>query len=203
LLLAAPLFAATERPEIISPCSSPSISPSDTLAVEGDVVVFVLNTGGFRPCAYSIFTTTPDVLSVGTPFQDANGYTYLNVVALQPGEGILMMTSSFFGATTTRQVSAVHVDTCAAGSHGLALRPEYGGVARSEVDISADVTGTFAGGLRWYVNGQFIFDGPTLKYTPPANGVYQLELRGESACGAVTARSELVVGGRGRGVRRR
>ena len=206
LLAAAPaLFAATEIPQIVSPCSSPSVSPSETLAVEGDVLVYILgNSTQYRTCPYTIYTTTPDVISVGTLVIQPNGFTYLNVIAVGPGEGILMMRSLFVGGiTNVRQVSAIHVDTCVAGSHSIQLRPEYAGAAFTDLEIAADVHGMFSGGLHWYINGQYIFDGPTLKYRAPGNGVYHLELRGQSGCGVISARADLVVGGRARAVRRR
>jgi len=193
------VFAATETPQLGIPCNGPGLSPVTTMAVEGDAVVFHVN-AFFQPCPFTFYSSTPEIIEVGRMEPDGSGAGYqLTVYAKKAGVGVVSVNA----LGKARNVATIDVDSCAAGSHAIELQPLYTAAAGARVSIDAEVVGTFSRGLQWLLNGQYLGNTPSVSFLPAAPGVYQLELRGESACGITSAKAQLVVGGRPHAVRRR
>jgi hypothetical protein len=109
--------------------------------------------------------------------------------ALVPGEGVV--SHSGIGNQT---VARVHVQTCADRGEFIRLAPAYTAAPGQMVSIVPEIHGNFDRALFWKINGAVHSHGPPLLFLPPANGVYTLTLTGESACGAIEAKTLLLVG---------
>lgn len=183
LALAVPAFG------LVSPCSIPTLTRSEAWAVVGDIVMF----DGAQPegqCGFEFSTTTPSVIAVDG-FARVPGGFRINVHALAPGEGILIVHGFLPGATEyTRTAAIVHVAVC---EPAVRLQPSYTASVKAPVHIDAEVHGTLSSPLLWYVNGVLAGEGASLTFVPPSAGTYFVSLYGSSSCGMLRAQSTLSV----------
>lgn len=185
LLVALPLHA------LVSPCGIPTVTPEETRAQIGDVLLF----DGAQPqgmCGFEFSTSTPSVIAVDGYQKIAGGFRVF-VRTLAPGEGVLVVHGFLPGATEyTRNAATIHVEYCVPSTSTLALLPSYTVSVNAPIRIYPEVKGSF-GDLFWYIDGASAGIGPSLTFTPQRTGSYRIEVAGASWCGGSWATATLNV----------
>ena len=198
-LLSLPVAALSLHPPIYpNHCVALGAPADNVYAVPNQVLQ--LPVWGTLCIVMNVWTTTPSLISIeetGSP----RGFTSISSVtvrALAPGIGEL-----HFRATTGQEFMAtVFVDDCGEGSHVVTLPRIVSANPRQVLQLNAEAHGIFNRGFKWFINGLQVGWEQSLTYTTSDPGVFDLEVRGESECGVVSAHSALIVGRtRARGVR--
>jgi hypothetical protein len=193
-------FAATPTPQLVSPCSVPTVAPHETFTTVDQLIVL----SGALPigmCGFKFSTPTSSVIAIES-FTVADNRTRVEVRTLAPGEGIVNVAGVLPGGSSyTREAAVIHVDSCNAS---LKLLPSYAVALQSTLTVQPEVSGTFQSAFVWYVDGVFHSIGPRFVFTPPRVGTFVVTVRAGTPCWTVEAKTSVVaISQRMRGVRRR